>query len=179
MSLALYSAFVGSSIQGCATAWSDAYRAVAAADNMLKLLLEPPPPLMASPLNYPGELSRFQEALRRQQQQQQEQQQQPQQEQQQQQAAIAATAAACGTATAGHRGLSVEFRDVWFSYPLRQNHWALRGLSFKVPPGAVVAITGIVPFSPLWCLLETLMAPAFNLMHVIIAQALIFPAFDV
>ncbi|CDJ60369.1 ATP-binding cassette, putative [Eimeria maxima] len=128
MSLALYSAFVGSSIQGCATAWSDAYRAAAAADDMLRQLLRPLPPLLASPLDYPSELRRFQAALR----------QQHQLAKQEQDQEVASTL----TAATDHRCPAVEFRDVWFSYPLREGQWALRGLSFKVPPGAVVAVTG-------------------------------------
>ena len=45
MSLALYSAIVGSSLQGCATAWSDVSCSIAATSEMLQLLLAAPPPL--------------------------------------------------------------------------------------------------------------------------------------
>jgi ATP-binding cassette subfamily B multidrug efflux pump len=34
----------------------------------------------------------------------------------------------------------IEFRDVWFAY--REEHWILKGLSFKVRPGERVAVAG-------------------------------------
>src|SRR5215210_7299483 len=43
--------------------------------------------------------------------------------------------------TAGARGL--EFRDVWFSYPgARDRGWVLQNISFRVEPGASLAIVG-------------------------------------
>ncbi|OEH77873.1 putative ATP-binding cassette [Cyclospora cayetanensis] len=118
MSLALYSAIVGSSLQGCATAWSDTSRAVAATNEMLELLLRGKPSPLGSSLNYQKELDRFQKAL------------------QQQHHSTSAEAAA------KHSGFSLKFKDVWLSYPGRNGQWALKGLSFCIPPGAAVAIVG-------------------------------------
>lgn len=140
MSLALYSAFVGSSIQGCVTAWSDISRSVAAAGDMLQLLLRSPSPLLTSPLDYQAELTRFKEAL----------------QQQKEQEATVTMPTAVGSAR--RKVPAVEFRDVWLSYPDRGGRWALKGLSFQVPPGSLVAVTGklsafhvsctVVPVSP-------------------------------
>ncbi|CDJ41869.1 ATP-binding cassette, putative [Eimeria tenella] len=124
MSLALYSAFVGSSIQGCVTAWSDISRSVAAAGDMLQLLLRSPSPLLTSPLDYQAELTRFKEAL----------------QQQKEQEATVTMPTAVGSAR--RKVPAVEFRDVWLSYPDRGGRWALKGLSFQVPPGSLVAVTG-------------------------------------
>lgn len=124
MSLALYSAFVGSSIQGCVTAWSDISRSVAAAGDMLQLLLRSPSPLLTSPLDYQAELTRFKEALKH----------------QEEQEATVTMPAAVGSAR--RKVPAVEFRDVWLSYPDRGGRWALKGLSFQVPPGSLVAVTG-------------------------------------
>ncbi|KAL8452379.1 hypothetical protein Emed_001384 [Eimeria media] len=119
MSLALYSALVGSSLQGCATAWSDTSRALAAAAEMLQQLMRGPPKALATPFSYEAERHRYQVALRQLQ-----------------------TGAAAETISPDRRGPSIEFRDVWFSYPEREKHWALKGIDFTVPPGAKVAILG-------------------------------------
>ncbi|KAL8275106.1 hypothetical protein Esti_000985 [Eimeria stiedai] len=119
MSLALYSALVGTSLQGCATAWSDTSRAVAAAAEMLQHLMRGPPKALATPFNYEAERRRYEAALRHLQ-----------------------TGAAADAIGSNCRGPSVEFKDVWFSYPEREHHWALKGISFAIPPGAKVAILG-------------------------------------
>jgi len=38
--------------------------------------------------------------------------------------------------------VSVEFRDVWFAYPSRPDDWVLRGLSFQLAVGQVLALVG-------------------------------------
>ncbi|KAL8430772.1 hypothetical protein Efla_004008 [Eimeria flavescens] len=118
-SLALYSAIVGSSLQGCATAWSDTNRAVAASADMLKQLLRSSPQPLSAPLGYEAELRRYAEALRQQE-----------------------VNSAAGISVSQGGGPSVEFKDVWFSYPGREGQWALKGVSFTIPPGAKVAILG-------------------------------------
>lgn len=40
------------------------------------------------------------------------------------------------------RGMSVEFRDIWFWYQGQPNHRGLRGISFVVPPGTTTALVG-------------------------------------
>ena len=44
--------------------------------------------------------------------------------------------------TIGNNVVGIEFKDVWFSYPLRSNNPVLRGISFSVPPGSATAIVG-------------------------------------
>jgi ATP-binding cassette subfamily B protein len=38
--------------------------------------------------------------------------------------------------------VSVEFRDVWFAYPSRPDDWVLKGLSFQLAVGQVLALVG-------------------------------------
>ena len=38
--------------------------------------------------------------------------------------------------------VSVEFRDVWFAYPSRPEDWVIKGLSFKLQSGQVLALVG-------------------------------------
>lgn len=43
------------------------------------------------------------------------------------------------------RGRTVEYHDVWFRYPASregERAWALRGVSFRVPPGGSLAVVG-------------------------------------
>ncbi|KAL8434307.1 hypothetical protein ACSSS7_003251 [Eimeria intestinalis] len=119
MSLALYSAIVGSSLQGCVTAWSDTSRAVAAAAEMLQQLVRGPPKALATRFSYEAERRRYQASLRQLQ-----------------------TGAAAEFISSDRRGPSLDFKDVWFSYPERGKHWALKGIDFTIPPGAKVAILG-------------------------------------
>ncbi|KAL8455687.1 hypothetical protein Emag_000509 [Eimeria magna] len=121
MSLALYSAIVGTSLQGCATAWSDTSRALAAAAEMLQQLMRGTPKAFATPYSHEAERHRYQIAL-----------------------GSLQTGAAAETISSDCRGPSVEFKDVWFSYPEREKHWALKGINFTVPPGAKVAILGLI-----------------------------------
>jgi ATP-binding cassette subfamily B multidrug efflux pump len=45
--------------------------------------------------------------------------------------------------TLAERGRSLEFREVWFSYPgARERGWVLQDISFKVKPGSSLAIVG-------------------------------------
>lgn len=36
----------------------------------------------------------------------------------------------------------IEFKDVWFRYPLRPKHWVFRGLNLKINPKDCIAIIG-------------------------------------
>jgi ATP-binding cassette subfamily B protein len=51
-------------------------------------------------------------------------------------------------ASARRRGVTVEFRDVWFAYPSASGeaeaspHWVLRGVSFVARPGETLALVG-------------------------------------
>jgi len=36
----------------------------------------------------------------------------------------------------------IEFKDVWFRYPLRPKHWVFRGLNLKIYPKDSIAIVG-------------------------------------
>lgn len=123
MSLALYSAIVGSSLQGCATAWSDTSRAVAGATDMLQLLMRGPSPSLFPPVTYQAELRRFQAAL-------------------QQNLSPAAPVGEAGSYSWRAGGSSLEFRDVWMSYPQREGQWTLKGINIKIPLGARVAVMG-------------------------------------
>lgn len=38
--------------------------------------------------------------------------------------------------------VSIEFRDVWFAYPSRPEDWVLKGLSFQLAAGQVLALVG-------------------------------------
>lgn len=38
--------------------------------------------------------------------------------------------------------VSIEFRDVWFAYPSRPEDWVLKGLSFELQSGQVLALVG-------------------------------------
>ncbi|CAN0300121.1 unnamed protein product, partial [Discosporangium mesarthrocarpum] len=40
------------------------------------------------------------------------------------------------------KGMSLEFRDVWFWYPTQPSHRGLRGISFFVEPGTTTALVG-------------------------------------
>jgi ATP-binding cassette subfamily B (MDR/TAP) protein 1 len=37
---------------------------------------------------------------------------------------------------------SIEFRDVWFRYPMRPKHWVFKGLNLKINPMDSIAIVG-------------------------------------
>lgn len=37
---------------------------------------------------------------------------------------------------------SIEFRDVWFRYPLRPKQWVFKGLNLKIAPKDCIAIVG-------------------------------------
>lgn len=37
---------------------------------------------------------------------------------------------------------SIEFRDVWFRYPMRPKHWVFKGLNLKINPKDSIAIVG-------------------------------------
>jgi ATP-binding cassette subfamily B protein len=39
-------------------------------------------------------------------------------------------------------GVSIEFRDIWFAYPSRPDDWVLKGLSFRLAAGEVLALVG-------------------------------------
>ena len=36
----------------------------------------------------------------------------------------------------------IEFRDVWFRYPLRPKQWVFKGLNLKIKPKDCIAIVG-------------------------------------
>ena len=38
--------------------------------------------------------------------------------------------------------VSIEFDDVWFAYPSRPDHWALKGVSFQLRSGETLALVG-------------------------------------
>jgi ATP-binding cassette, subfamily B, bacterial len=38
--------------------------------------------------------------------------------------------------------VTVEFEDVWFAYPSRPDHWAIKGVSFKLRSGETLALVG-------------------------------------
>ncbi|MEY4083778.1 MAG: hypothetical protein RL483_1147 [Pseudomonadota bacterium] len=40
------------------------------------------------------------------------------------------------------RRVTIEFQEVWFAYPSRPNDWVLKGLSFRLNPGEVLALVG-------------------------------------
>ena len=53
----------------------------------------------------------------------------------------AATAATAATA-AIEAPVTIEFDDVWFAYPSRPDHWAVKGVSFKLRSGQTMALVG-------------------------------------
>ena len=36
----------------------------------------------------------------------------------------------------------IEFKDVWFRYPTRLNHWVLKGFNLKINPNERIALVG-------------------------------------
>jgi ATP-binding cassette, subfamily B, bacterial len=38
--------------------------------------------------------------------------------------------------------VTIEFEDVWFAYPSRPDHWAIKGVSFKLRSGETLALVG-------------------------------------
>lgn len=36
----------------------------------------------------------------------------------------------------------IEFRNVWFRYPTRKEHWVLKGISFKINAKETVGLVG-------------------------------------
>ncbi len=38
--------------------------------------------------------------------------------------------------------VTIEFEDVWFAYPSRPDHWAIKGLSFQLRSGETLALVG-------------------------------------
>ena len=52
------------------------------------------------------------------------------------------TRAATAATAAIEAPVTIEFDDVWFAYPSRPDHWAVKGVSFKLRSGQTMALVG-------------------------------------